>query len=60
MGECSTQQLMEEQISKSWLRNKLTLEIYLYIFKKRGVGGTAEVHHLFFFFLLLTPIDCQL
>lgn len=48
MGECSTQELMEEQISKSWKRNKLTIEIYLYIFKKRGVGVTAEVHHLFF------------
>lgn len=30
MGECSTQEFMEEQISKSWRRNKLTIEIYLY------------------------------
>lgn len=47
MGEYSTQQLMEEQISKSWQRNKLTVEIYLYIFKKRGMGGTAEAHHFY-------------
>lgn len=58
MGECSTQQLMEE-ISKSWLRNKLTLEIYLYIFKKRGVGEQLR-SITFFFFLLFTPIGCQL
>lgn len=38
MGECSTQELMEEQLSMSWQRNKLTIDIYLYIFKK-GMWG---------------------
>lgn len=39
-GECSTQELMEEQLCESWQRNKLTIETYLYIFKK-GVGGVS-------------------
>ena len=47
MGECSTQELMEEQLSKSWQKNKLTIEIYLYIFKKGAEGVSAEVHHFF-------------
>lgn len=34
MNECSTQEVMEEQLSKSWQRNKLTIQIYLYIFKE--------------------------
>lgn len=42
MGECSTQELMEGQLSKSWQRNKLTIEIYIFL---RRVGGSAEVHH---------------
>lgn len=44
MGECSTQELMEEQLSKSWQRNKLTIEIYIFLRKGRG-GLSAEVHH---------------
>lgn len=33
--------------AKSWQKNKLTIEIYLYIFKKGAEGVSAEVHHFF-------------
>lgn len=55
MGECSTQELMEEQLSKSWQRNKLTIEIY--IFLRKGRGGCQLSHHWSF---APSPIDCQL
>lgn len=45
MGKCSTQELMEEQLFKSWQGNKLTIKIYLYIFQKGVEGVRAEVHH---------------
>lgn len=43
MGECSTQELMEEQLSKSWQRNKLTISIFL-----RKGGGQLRSITVFF------------
>lgn len=39
MGECSTQELMEEQLSKSWQKkkNKLTIrDLFIFLRGKRG------------------------
>lgn len=58
MGECSTQELMEEQLSKSWQRNKLTIEIY--IFLRKGWWGGCQLRSITGLLPPPPPIDCQL
>lgn len=57
MGECSTQERMEEQLSKSWQRNKLTIQISIFL-RKVCWGGCwpRSITGL----LPLPPIDGQL
>lgn len=56
MGKCSTQELMEEQLFKSWQGNKLTIKIF--IFFRKGWRG-LELRSITFVPPTI-PIDCQL
>lgn len=50
--------LLGEQLSRSWQRNKLMTEIYLYFFRKGDGGQPRSV--MVFFVLTPAPTDCQL